>query len=116
MIQIPSSPQEVFNTVAVHLLKQNKKSINGNGYCMYKDDFGRKCAAGIFLPEDSSTSFEGKIWDELVEARIVSEDNNLLICDLQCIHDCTQCDEWEKELKRIAVVHNLQFPECGDSQ
>ena len=45
-------PQQIFNKVATHLLKQNKRSIDkGTDVCLYRGPNGTKCAVGVLIPD-----------------------------------------------------------------
>jgi hypothetical protein len=44
--------QEVFDTVAVALLKQGKPSMTLSGTCLYRAADGSKCAAGHLIPDN----------------------------------------------------------------
>lgn len=47
--QYPDS-QAVFNTVAEHLLRQGRKSLD-NFACAYRGENGAKCAVGVVIPD-----------------------------------------------------------------
>lgn len=61
--------QEVFNTVARHLLKQGKPAATKNShYCKYRVKVGGhvlKCAVGVLLPD--------KLYDEALEGASVKD-------------------------------------------
>jgi|694.fasta_scaffold25162_3 hypothetical protein len=44
-------PQEIFNTVAKHLFKQGKRSVDER-FCRYHNNDGLKCAVGILVSEE----------------------------------------------------------------
>lgn len=55
--------QEIFDTVARHLLTQGKKSIGVEGGCAYRGKEGCKCAAGCLIPDDLyDPRFENLAW------------------------------------------------------
>ena len=43
--------QKIFNKIAKHLLKQNKRSLNADGRCVYRGPNGLKCAIGCLIPD-----------------------------------------------------------------
>lgn len=46
------TPQEIFDTVYKHLVTQGEQSVNGIGFCMYRNPEGLKCAVGCLIPDD----------------------------------------------------------------
>lgn len=55
------SEQEVFDTVVLHLLKQEAKAEGEDGECLYRDPEGRKCAVGCLIPDEQYRDhMEGK--------------------------------------------------------
>jgi len=55
MIEIPSDPQVVFDTVCEHALMQNKRCVDDSGNCLYRHR-GMKCFAGALIPDPLSSS------------------------------------------------------------
>ena len=47
----PYTPQQVFDTVARHLLLQKGRAYD-EGACQYRDKQGRKCAIGCLIPDE----------------------------------------------------------------
>lgn len=49
--------QEIFDTVAVHLLTQNKRATKANcsTTCQYRTSEGLKCAVGCLIPDEKYT-------------------------------------------------------------
>lgn len=43
--------QQVFDRTATHLLTQGEKSVDPNDVCAYRGSHGRRCAAGIWIPD-----------------------------------------------------------------
>jgi len=57
--------QEIFDTVATHLLKQNDKSLDSYGECRYRAEDGNMCAVGCLIDTKHYTSgFEGYLADD----------------------------------------------------
>lgn len=73
------SKQELFDTVARHLLTQRRQSKVVGGQCRYRweDPWGRvlRCAIGCLIPDEAyKPSYEGRPVDSVNEAyRIVGE-------------------------------------------
>lgn len=68
--------QETFDRVAKHLLKQNKKSVNGT-QCMYRSSDGLQCALGCLIPDELYVpSLEGTTLRTSTELRNIFADYN----------------------------------------
>jgi hypothetical protein len=86
--------QEVFDTIAVGLMKQGKPSKR-RGDCLYRGPDGLKCAAGILLPDEFySEDFEHVGWIDLIVKRHVSAVHADLILAAQRIHDADYPEGW----------------------
>lgn len=115
MLKDEMTAQEVFDTVATHLLTQNKASIgklqNKCGtICMYRNDHGLKCAAGCLISDDEySISLEGKTVNKDGGLGFPNRvKNNLkLVCDLQIVHDNFSSDKWPGKLREVASQNKL---------
>lgn len=116
--------QAMFDTVATHLLRQGKRSegrmsrINSRtDICLYRGPEGRKCAAGILIPDSKyRPEFEG--WNIVGEA---GESVNLkkaigiegdavalqLVNCLQTCHDVYEPNEWWSKLTEVAEKFRL---------
>lgn len=101
--------QEIFDTVATHLLKQNARSMGGIGdggepYCRYRGDAGRKCAIGCLIPDEVyTTEMErnpvGALTTRFKEALpSYFREHIALLCDLQTIHDQYEPSGWRDGL------------------
>ena len=90
------TPQEIFNTVSIHLINQKQCSRDIN-VCLYRGPNGLKCAVGCLIPDDMYDSkMEGKtIFTILVEFKLPSyfKENIKLMSNLQNVHD--SCIEHE---------------------
>lgn len=102
--------QEIFDTVARHLLTQNVKSTGGQGGCKYLGDDGLKCAVGCLIPDEK--------YDPKIEGRGVDEVTSFLpfhvtgkrldlLCTLQELHDGKYPRDWRVGLHRIATEYKL---------
>lgn len=107
-----ATAQEVFDQVATHLLKQNKKAIReSDGSCMYRTSSGLKCAAGCLIGDDEYTyEFEWQSWGDLATERIVTDSHFDLIFGLQRIHDNSKPSDWCARLEILAQELGLTMP------
>lgn len=118
------SAQEIFDKVVNHLRQQNAKSLaynpdgsiktmHGSEVCLYRTDDGKKCAAGILIPdEEYSSRMEGVSIDELVnsyEFLFELKPNISLLLELQHIHDTFKVHNWENEFKILADEKHLTY-------
>ena len=105
--------QAIFDTVAVHLLTQNKPSVSKmSNKCMYRSDEGLKCAIGCLIPDEKySPAFEGRTISGHGATTMLPDvyknaDLNFLT-ELQHLHDCRIPSSWKKELYYFASQHGL---------
>jgi hypothetical protein len=110
-----ASAQEIFDQVAVHLLTQKEKSMDGAA-CKYRSSDGLKCAAGCLIADDEySEDIEGSDWQGAVDILIEEDDSadleanyhTALIAGLQRIHDDSSKLDWLFELTDIAHTYRL---------
>lgn len=118
MMQIETA-QDIFDTVATHLLTQGQRSLNEPGGCAYRGANGRMCAFGVLIPdevysaEDMETLTAEMVIDILLHLDMTAQyaqvlNNNRKLCqDLQDIHDKRNPKVWRQELYNIADWHNL---------
>ena len=116
--------QEIFDTIATHLLTQNKKSLDNTGKCVYKSSLGLSCAVGCILKDKDTSTYEGVGVDGLRNALIDRNQKNLyqdllsvnvpdtdeafnLLADLQDIHDASQPKLWRERLEALARKRGL---------
>lgn len=104
--------QELFDRVAVHLLRQGERSFCfDSGGCMYRGPRGLKCAIGILIPDDKySVSLENEVATslEVREAAGIEDGQILLAFRLQNIHDETHPEDWASDLLRLAEGRGLK--------
>lgn len=104
-----SSSQEVFDTIAAHLLKQLEVAQEG-GLCRYRTEDGLKCAAGCLIPDDLyNDRIEGNSWGAVLELKDWPKDHDTLIISLQGIHDTYAPPSWKSGLKSLADDFGLKF-------
>lgn len=106
--------QEIYDTVAAHLLKQNGKALNNHDRCAYRGADGKTCAVGCLISDDEyRPAFEGKRVNSVAafmfgegNAR-VSVANVQLLTSLQRIHDSNPTDTWRQDLQELARRYDL---------
>jgi len=114
--------QEVFDTVATHLIKQGERSTSGTLYCKYRGDNGTKCAIGVLIKEEFyNADIEGCKATQVPVVIALSKSlkvdvtsiyaNSFPLSDLQKIHDETKPDMWSVKLKEFAKVYSLALPD-----
>lgn len=115
------SKQEVFNKVALHLLKQFTKSVDPNrsGTCLYRDGIGNKCAVGVLIPDEMyNREMEWRSSSQLLECfpqlqSLFKEDEFPIICDMltfcQWIHDEFAPDQWYDQILKLAEKFDLNL-------
>lgn len=111
--------QEIFDTVANHLLTQNARAMRDNvGGCAYRGKDGLTCAVGCLIADefyDPALEGEGVSADEVVQAlneslgMPIGDREQDLLGHLQRIHDNEQVENWPKELKYIAQRFDLKY-------
>ena len=108
-----ATPQEVFDQVKNHLLKQNARSgvLGERWKCKYRGLDGLKCAAGCLISdEEYKPKMESRTWYGLIYNGLIKEtQHDVLIKKLQIIHDDTDVENWEKDLKELAKEHGLEY-------
>lgn len=119
------SNQEVFNTVAEHLLRQGAKSGVPSSFCgmnrfscRYRAPDGKRCAIGICVPDDVySENWENTTIrtvakdDPLRYAKVFgTEVSSDLLEQLQECHDEFAVEAWPTRLRTLARYYNLQLP------
>ena len=105
--------QDVFNTVATHLLKQKQRS-GGAQACLYRDG-PLKCAVGVLIADEHYHSdLEEKSANAYPVVQAVErsgwpctpEAENLYL-SLQAVHDDFDPDKWSETLANVAKSYNL---------
>lgn len=114
--KFPETAQEVFDTVAKHLLAQNEQSKEGTT-CLYRGPKGTKCAVGCLIPDEmydevfNSLSLESLLCSSRV-TRPLRDFLQLyaeLLKDLQFIHDSTLPQYWRGQLRDSASELALEW-------
>ncbi len=109
--------QEIFDTVSVHLLTQNKKSQESSFYssCLYRGPNGLKCAVGCLIKdefynihiENYSSDAECVIKALGQSGIIIDDEITEILYDLQDIHDTCWACNWHKLLYLLALDYDL---------
>ena len=107
------SLKAIFAKVSKHLIKQNAKSTDSDGDCVFRNYQGQSCAIGCLIPEDRyESSFEGELLEEdedlqhvLKHAIGVNPKKRAakieLLQALMAVHDRFEPDEWKTELATV---------------
>lgn len=112
--------QEIFNKVATHLIKQNKKAMK-RGVCKYQTEDGLQCAVGCLIAkEDYIPSIEGlALYQDKFQHNfntllrdIDYSTSYILLKDLQDIHDNRSVCSWKRNLINLGKEYYLDLPEC----
>jgi hypothetical protein len=86
-----ATEQDVFDTIARHLLTQREPSASEDGEtCLYFGPDGKRCAAGCLLTEPLG-KLNDEPWGRLIDAGVVPGAHRELIDKLQTIHDDATC-------------------------
>lgn len=123
--------QELFDTVAKHLLTQKQPAYE-DSMCKYRTKSGLKCAAGCLIPDDKydsriekgtvATHADDPInfgWGSVTKHGfdnykffkdlVGTEANLLFLYELQKIHDNCVPSDWAEKLKRLAYLGDLEW-------
>lgn len=99
--------QKLYNKAKLHLLTQNAQS-KYNSQCRYRGMYGRKCGAGIFIPDEKySEEMEGLTWESVNTTFQLNVPHPELIDDVQILHDTRSPREWAQALQTLAHKHGL---------
>lgn len=106
--------QDIFNTVATHLLKQGRRSEDNTGACLYRDG-PRMCAVGVLIADEhyhETLEYQGVATTAVMTSLERSgwpctEEAEGLYCKLQCVHDNVMPRNWREELASVAKIYNL---------
>lgn len=113
--------QQLFDTVATHLLTQRTRSIatkNGVTRCAYRGRKGTRCAIGCLIPDDRyDAAFEGFAVSkpEILKAAGLRSAQQFLVVELQQIHDMISPSLWRGAL-RIAAREFRLSPSVLDKE
>ena len=104
--------QEIFDTVAQHLLTQGEKATDGVT-CRYRTPSGLKCAVGCLIPDELyKPEMESlNAWALIPRVRNalpgVSQDDADFLGGLQELHDDVAPSDWALSLRSFAEGRRL---------
>lgn len=99
--------KEVFEIVKNHLLSQGKKSLK-DGDCVYRGEYGRKCAIGCLISDKyyarklEGLTIESVDVQKALENSLSFKPSKSLLNRLQKLHDWTDANHWEANLNEYA--------------
>ena len=102
--------QAVFDVCALHLLTQNKRSVDVSDNCMYRSPCGLKCAIGVIISdEEYAEDMEGNPIATLLFRRDLEDHKyESLLRDIQRVHDMNaDVSVWLERLIHLAKRHGL---------
>ncbi len=104
-----ATEQEVFDYITSNLLRQNKRSVNEDGTCMYRGVEDTKCAGGWLLSSKAyRRDIEGESWEDVIRLLGISNKHCELISRLQDIHDTKSIKRWREEFNKVAEKYSLK--------
>jgi len=115
--------QQIFNKVAMHLAKQGKKAITGDGSCINFTKSELRCAVGCLVPRsfyrkpenrDYRVGGLGSLETILPRFGVPYGTNNpvtTLLTKLVILHDDIEVDKWKEGLLKIAEDFKLTAPD-----
>lgn len=112
--------QQIFDTVAAHLLKQRKKSLK-DGLCVYRSGHKAssrvRCAIGCLIKDEfyhkrieDNTPDIPKVLKALKDSGIgrMTPLKMDLLHSLQRVHDSYEPREWDARLRGCAAIYGLK--------
>jgi hypothetical protein len=114
------TPQQIFDTVARHLLTQKEKAMDDQHNCAYRGTHNRKCAAGILIKDayytsslENLTTDTPAVEEVLTRSGVNMADHQIrrLVCDLQRLHDSYPPENWKARLTNYARTYSYSWPE-----
>lgn len=112
--------QWMFTTIWKHfVVNKNKRGINANGYCVYRDPSGCRCILGVVMPDEVyDPSMEGWTFSAFSEANLDrmrlffdTDRDSTFLKALQQTHDeLADGEDLESGLRYIAKEYALEIP------
>lgn len=102
--------QEIFDYIALHLLRQGKRAIDIHGGCVLRSAGGLKCAFGAVLTDEEAVlcgrGSVGRVSENgLMPDRLIG--HKRLLARLQSLHDGFTPDTWPYYLRAESNWHEL---------
>ena len=93
---LPSATaQQLYDQMALHMLKQGARSVSPDGDCAYRGVDGLMCPAGCLMSdEEYHEGLEERNWSELISDEAVPDNHWRLIEAFQGIHDTCSPEDW----------------------
>jgi hypothetical protein len=116
-----ATAQVIFDFITKELLKQNERSADSFGLCLYRrfknDGTVLKCAIGQVIPDEKyKPAFEHRMLVKDVILNTLGQDLYMkrpriydLLRRLQDIHDNCGVSQWHVGFDRVAKEYELQF-------
>ena len=112
--------QDVFDSVVAYAASMKEpatiQSIGDTSKCVYrKTDIDgnvvNACFIEHFLNDDYKSEMEGSGFYGYITFKYpeLSSPHNMLLSDLQSVHDDEPFNEWKNSLIRVAQSHNLEY-------
>lgn len=99
--------QQMYDKAKLHLLTQNSRSAE-RFHCKYRDSRGRKCGAGIFIPDEKyNEGMEGLLWESVNVNFQLHVPHTKFVQEIQQIHDAEKPSYWKQALEILAHKHGL---------
>lgn len=102
--------QEIFDTVAKHLLTQMERSESRKG-CLYRGPNGLKCAVGVLIKDEFYSEELEYATADVSEVMAALEKSGVfydeIMIDLQILHDEFYPVVWKASLNKVAERNNL---------
>lgn len=104
--------QEIYDKVKTHLLKQNRRSKERGGQCLYRGPGGTACAVGCLLTDKEAERLAVDNWsaeDAIAKGQMPKRlvRHGELLSRLQRVHDENPPRAWSRELKEVAADYRL---------
>ena len=100
------SAQALFKVLAIHLLKQGRKSMQSKS-CRYRAPDGCMCAAGPAIPDNKYKS--GMEGQNILHVNAVYNLGYSALQEdamyyLQIVHDKSRVDEWQRKIDEYTIT------------
>lgn len=105
-----ATEQQIFDQVAVHLLKQGVRSVDTSARCLYRGPGSLMCAAGCLIADEEYKPEFDELgsWGILIEHGHVPAKHECFIGMLQRLHDNKRLTEsYHELLVQFAKDHRL---------
>lgn len=119
------TPQQVFDAVVRHAATMPAPSRGpGGDACLYRTADGNACFVGALLTDaeakgldhaEDNTSYSALLASERLPERLVHQDLQSLMTELQYVHDDNKnTGQWRDALQQLAIHRNLDTTVLGE--